>query len=106
MVSSRDKDVYDIKKFDGSNFALWKEHIQDILLQKKQRLPILQATRIEHMNMTQFEWDELDALCRSMIRLYLAELAYFTVLEFATSHATWLKLCNTYEQNTPSNKVF
>ena len=61
MVSSRDKDVYDIKKFDGSNFALWREQIQDVLAQKKHRLPILHATRNEDMNMTQFAWDELDA---------------------------------------------
>ena len=73
MASSRDKDVYDIKKFDGSNFALWTEKIQDVLVQKKQRLPILHATRIEEMNMTQFAWDELDALCRSTIRLHLVE---------------------------------
>ena len=45
MALSRDKDVYDIKKFDASNFALWKEQIQDVLVQKKQILPILHATR-------------------------------------------------------------
>ena len=52
MASCRDKDVYDIKKFDESKFAPWKEYIQDVLVQKKQRLPILHATRIEEMNMT------------------------------------------------------
>lgn len=36
MASSmKDRDVYDIKKFDGLKFALWKEQIQDILVQKK-----------------------------------------------------------------------
>ena len=50
--------------------------------------------------------DELDAMARSTIRLHLAESVYFTVLDCPTAHATWLKLCNTYEQNTPSNKVF
>ena len=45
-------------------------------------------------------------MARSTIRLHLAESVYFTVLDCATAHATWLKLCNTYEQNTPSNKVF
>ena len=56
--------------------------------------------------MTQFAWDELDALCRSTIRLHLVKSVYFTVLECATLHATWLKLCSTYEKNTASNKVF
>ena len=56
--------------------------------------------------MNQFAWDELDALCRSTIRLHLAESVYFILLKCATLHATWLKLCNTYEKNTTSNKVF
>ena len=35
MASSvKDKNVYDIKKFDGLNFALRKEKIQDFLVQK------------------------------------------------------------------------
>ena len=38
--------------------------------------------------------------------LHLVKSVYFIVLNCATMHATWLKLCNTYEQNTPSNKVF
>lgn len=61
------KDVYDINKFDGTNFAFWKEQIQDVLVYKKQHLPILYAIRTEEMNMTQLDWDELDALARSMI---------------------------------------
>lgn len=108
--STKDSSVFDIKKFDGSNFVLWKEQIQDILVQKKQRAPIVfatrQATLTEHFPLTQFEWDELDAMARSTICLHLAESVYFIVLDCTTAHATWLKLCHTYEQNTPSNKVF
>ena len=108
--SAKDNSGFDIRKFDGSNFGLWKEQIQDILVQKKQRAPIAFATRqaalTEHFQVTQFEWEELDAMARSTIRLHLAESVYFTVLDCPTVHATWLKLCNTYEQNTPSNKVF
>ena len=45
-------------------------------------------------------------MASSTIHLHLAELVYFTVLDYPTVHVTWLKLCNTYKQNTPSNKVF
>ena len=41
----KERDVYDIKKFDGLNFALWIEQIQDILVQKKQKALILFATK-------------------------------------------------------------
>ena len=47
LLVSKDRDVYDIKKFDDSNFALWKEPIQDVLVQKKQRLPICYNARTE-----------------------------------------------------------
>ena len=104
--STRDRAVYDIKKFDGSNFALWKEQIQDVLVQKGQCLPILHAQLAENMGMTEIQWNELDALARSTIRLHLAESVYFTVLECVTTHAVWQKLCSTYEKNTASNKVF
>ena len=103
---SSTKDVYDIKKFDGSNFALWKEQIQGVLVQKKQRLPILQNSTIEDNILTQIQWDELDALARSRLRLQLAESIYFTILECPTAYFVWQKLCITYEKNSTRNKVF
>ena len=105
-MAASTRDVYDIKKFDGSNFALWKEQIQDVLVQKKQRLPILHAERGEDMRLNQAQWDELDAMARSTIRLHLSESVYFTILECKSAHEVWQKLCNTYEKNTASNKVF
>ncbi|MCO5550603.1 hypothetical protein L7F22_004091 [Adiantum nelumboides] len=106
MSTSKDRDIYDIKKFDGTNFQLRKNQMQDVLVQKKQKLPIIYATRIEEMNMTQFQWEELDELCRSTIRLHLAGSVYFSVLECESAYALWQKLCNTYEKGTVSNNVF
>ena len=45
-------------------------------------------------------------MARSTIRLHLADSVYFTVLECTMAHQVWTKLCNTYERNTASNKVF
>ena len=63
MSLTKEHDVYEIKKFDDTNFALWKNQIQDVLIQKKQKLPITHADRIEDMNLTQFQWQEMDELC-------------------------------------------
>ncbi|MCO5604716.1 hypothetical protein L7F22_058886 [Adiantum nelumboides] len=52
--------------------------MQDVLVQKKQKLPIVYATRTEEMNMIRFQWEELDELCRSTIRLHLAESVSFS----------------------------
>ena len=103
---SSTKDVYGIKKFDGSNFAVWKEQIQDVLVQKKQRLPILQNGRTKDSGLTQIRWNELDALARSTLRLHLAKSVYFTILECPIAYSVWLKLCSIYENNSASNKVF
>ena len=78
--SAKDSSGFDIRKFDGLNFGLWKEQIQDILVQKKQRAPIVFATRqaalTEHFQVTQFEWEELDAMARSTILAESGLLSY------------------------------
>ena len=94
MASSSVKDSsgYDIRKFDGSNSGLWKEQIQDILVQKKQKAPISfamrQAAVTEHFQVTQYEWEELDAKKRSTIQLNNDVLGYFIVKVCPSTHAT------------------
>ena len=72
--------------------------------------PIFFATRqvalTEHFQITDFEWIKLDAMVRSTICLHLSESVYFSVLECDTAYASWQTLCNTYEKDTTSNKVF
>ena len=52
------------------------------------------------------DWNELDVLSKSTIRLHLAESVYFTVVNEKTMHEMWIKLCATYEKETGSNKVY
>ena len=77
MSTTKERDIYDIKKFDGTNFQLWKNQMQDVLVQKKQKLSIIYGAHTEEMNLTQFQWEELDELCRSTIRLHFTESVYF-----------------------------
>ncbi|MCO5601899.1 hypothetical protein L7F22_056025 [Adiantum nelumboides] len=102
MSTSKDRDIYDIKQFDGTNFQLWKNQMQDVLVQKKQKLLII----YEEINLTEFQWEEFDELYKSTIKLHFAESVYFSVLECESAYALWQKLCNTYEKDTASNKVF
>ena len=51
------------------------------------------------------DWNELDALAKSTIRLHLVESLYFTVVNEQTTEDLWKKLCVTYEKETTSNKV-
>ena len=84
MSSSHERELYNIRKFDGTNFNMWKEQIKDVLVQKKQLKPISGPTA-KPVDMSEEDWAELDALAKSMIRLHLAESVYFTVVSETTS---------------------
>ena len=52
------------------------------------------------------EWEELDLLVMSTIRLHLADNVQFTGLDCDSAEKLWTKLCNTYEKEIASNKVY
>ena len=72
MSSSGGRELYNIRKFDGTNFSMWKEQLKDVLVQKKQLKPISEPTA-KPADMSKEDWAELDALTKSTIRLHLAE---------------------------------
>ena len=51
----------EIRNFDGSNFALWKNHIRDVLVQRKQMRPLGGKSK-KSDDMDDDDWEELDAL--------------------------------------------
>ena len=68
-----------------------------MLIQKKQLKP-LKGITAKPTNMAGQDWDELDALAKSTIRLHFIESVYFTVVNEKTTHELWMKLCITYEK--------
>ena len=48
MGSSSESSLFNIEKLDGTNFPFWKEHIYNVLVQKKQAMPIkLKGIKLE-----------------------------------------------------------
>ena len=79
--------------------------MRDVLIQRRQLRPLGgEAKRPE--GMTKDDWEELDLLAMSTIRLHLADNVYFTVLDCDSAEMLWTKLCSTYEKETASNKVY
>ncbi|MCO5602815.1 hypothetical protein L7F22_056954 [Adiantum nelumboides] len=103
MSSNGEKDVYNIWKFDGMNFAIWNEQIQDVLIQKGQLDCIMERPESEYTNK---EWQNLDVKAKSTIRLHLVEFVYFTIAGERTVRDIWDKLCFSYENKIATNKVF
>ena len=65
----------EIRKFDGKNFALWKEMMQDVLIIRRQVEAIRQKEKPESMKAE--EWKSLDEIARSTIRMHLAKKCLF-----------------------------
>ena len=78
------KEQLEIRKFDGSNFALWKNQMRDVLVQRRQMKP-LGGEEKRPDDTDDDDWKELDAMTMSTIRLHLADNVYFTVLDCKNS---------------------
>ena len=48
------------------------------------------------------DWDDLDALVRSSVRLNFAKSVCFTVVNEKSTESLWNKLCATYEKEIAS----
>ena len=104
MASSSEKEEYFIRKFDGSNFTMWKERMKDVLINKGLSEPLKE--RAEGDGYTQAQWELLDAKAMATIRLHLAESVFFTIIGKTTTKELWDSLCSAWESKSASNKVF
>ena len=56
MSSLGERELYNIRKFNGTNFSMWKEQIKDVLVQKKQLKSILGPTA-KPVDMSEEVWE-------------------------------------------------
>ena len=74
----------EIRKFDGKNFALRKEIMEDVLIQRHQIEAIRHAKA--PTGKTPEEWRSVDELARSTIRMHLAKNVYFSMAKEKTMY--------------------
>ena len=101
-TSSNESSLFNIEKFDGTNFPFWKEQIYNVLVQKKQVKPI-NLKGVKPKGTTQEDWDDLDELARSTIIVTMSKSLYFNFKDMKTSHELWQKLCGLYEQKSATS---
>ena len=93
----------EIRKFDGKNFTLWKEMMQDVLIIRSQ------IEAIRHNNkpasMIADKWCSLDKIARSTIRMHLVEKVYFNMAKDTTTFSMWEKVQAVYEKKSSSFKL-
>ncbi|MCO5582305.1 hypothetical protein L7F22_036197 [Adiantum nelumboides] len=117
MASSSKKEDYYMKKFDGTNFTIWKQSMMDVLLDKGLAVP-LKDRKEGVYNDDQWEeldararatiWlhEELDARARATSWLHLGESIFFTIMDKTTAFELWDSLCLAWDGKSVSNKVF
>ena len=74
----------DMEKLNGTNFALWKSQMEDVLILKDQCFPIEGVVKKPSM-MTDEDWKNLDRKAIDTIQQHLAKNVYFNVAEEKTT---------------------
>ena len=95
------KNYIEIRKFDGSNFDLWKNQMRNVFVQRKQTRPLGGKVK-KPDDMDDDDWEELDALTTILQVQSYSEHGQGS----KNSKELWKKLCNTYEKETADNKVY
>ena len=70
-----------IWKFDGKNFALWKEMMQDVLTIRRQVEEIFQSDKLA--SMLAEEWRSMDEIANNV---------YFSIAKEMSTFSRWEKL--------------
>ena len=79
----------EIWKFDGKNFDLWKQMMQDTII-RRQTEAIRDSEKLASMTIE--EWRSLEEIARSTIRMHMAENVYFSMTKETTTFLLWEKL--------------
>ncbi|MCO5597048.1 hypothetical protein L7F22_051122 [Adiantum nelumboides] len=103
MVRSFEKDDYYIKKFDGTNFTIWKQCMMDVLVNKGLAAPLKDRKEGVYND---DQWEALDIRARATIWLHLRESIFFTIMDKTTAFELWDSLCSAWDGKSASNKVF
>ena len=94
---------YEIKRFNGSNFSLWKMRIKTILRKDN----CLAAIRYRPAQITDnAKWNEMDGNAIANIHLALADKVLSSVVEKKTAKEIQETLTKLYESKFLHNKIF
>ncbi|MCO5590631.1 hypothetical protein L7F22_044602 [Adiantum nelumboides] len=100
---SSNKEEYYIKKFDGTNFAIRKQHMHDVMINKGLIAPLRECKEDAY---TDDQWEDLNERAMATICLHIGETIYFMIMDKTTVKELWDALCAAWDGKSSSNKVF
>ena len=104
MASTSGSVEMSLRKFNGSNFNFWKEHMQDYLIVKGQIDPIETENPLEGYKLN--EWQKLDRIAHATIHMHLSESVYFKVQSCSRTFELWKTFSDTYGKKVVATKIY
>jgi hypothetical protein len=101
MASTSGK--FEIEKFNGSNFELWKLKMEDLLVDHDLWRLVIGS---KPTGMKQEDWDLANRKSNGIIRLYLENSVLLNVHEEKIASSLWKKLAFVYQGKSLVNKLF
>ncbi|XP_019168928.1 PREDICTED: protein DOWNY MILDEW RESISTANCE 6-like [Ipomoea nil] len=94
---------YEIEKFKGNNFSLWKIRMKAIL-RKDNCVAAIEERPADFTD--DAKWTEMDSNAIANLHLALADEVLSSVAEKGTAKEVWYTLVNLYEAKSLHNKIF
>jgi hypothetical protein len=105
-MAARSTTKFEIPRFDGMNFALWKLKMHAVLVKDGCAVALL-GSENRPEGMTDRQFNEKDELAKANLLLALEDSVLFNVETTETSaKALWENLKNMYEGKSLVNKIF
>ena len=106
MVGNTSVSKFDVVKFDGTgNFGLWQQRVKDLLVQQGLSKALSGASK-KPEQMSNDDWEDLQAKAVSTIRLCLADEVMYHVIGDDSPAGVWTKLESRYMSKSLTNKLF
>ncbi|KAH7437249.1 hypothetical protein KP509_05G062100, partial [Ceratopteris richardii] len=99
--SSDMKNLFEIRRFEGIGFDLWKERIQGILFLKDCD-KALEARKPE--DISDDAWHNLNRKTVTYIKMVVSDDILVDLKGITTASKLWAKLKTTYENTTPAEQ--
>ena len=93
---------FEIEKFNGSNFGLWKMKMKAIL--RKENCLETISERLE--NVEDKKWEQMDGNVVANLHLVVANSILSSISELQSTKEIWDTLTNLYDAKLLHNKIF
>lgn len=107
-VPSVSGNPFSIRKFDGSNFVVWKAQVEAYMRVKEcwQALSLPRPTGDKPEKIqAQSNWDEQDQIARAILLLSLSDEQAMMVCHLTTASQIWKRLVDAHEQHSQASRV-